>query len=37
MQRWLLSFLVGLMVAVILHYMIYRMMLPIEPFIYQAF
>lgn len=28
---------IGLAVAVVLHYMLYRMTLPIKPFIYQAF
>jgi hypothetical protein len=27
----------GLGVAVLVHYMLYRMTLPIKPFIYQAF
>jgi hypothetical protein len=35
--RQALWFLVGLMLAVTLHYMLYRMTLPIKPFIYQAF
>jgi hypothetical protein len=30
-------FLAGLVVAVTLHYMLYRMSLPIKPFIYMAF
>jgi hypothetical protein len=29
--------LAGLAVAVTFHYMLYRMMLPVKPFIYQAF
>ena len=29
--------LIGLMLAVVVHYMLYRMTLPIQPFIYQAF
>ena len=30
-------FLAGIAVAVTLHYMLYRMTLPVKPFIYQAF
>ena len=30
-------FVLGLAVAVIFHYMLYRMTLPVTPFIYQAF
>lgn len=30
-------FTLGLAVALVLHYMLYRMTLPIKPFIYQAF
>jgi hypothetical protein len=29
--------LLGLTTALVLHYMLYRMTLPIKPFIYQAF
>jgi hypothetical protein len=29
--------LVGLLVALVVHYMLYRMTLPIQPFIYLAF
>jgi hypothetical protein len=28
---------IGLLIAVVMHYMLYRMTLPIQPFIYQAF
>jgi len=35
--RWLLSFLVGCVVGVVLHYTLYRMSLPLEPFVYVAF
>jgi hypothetical protein len=35
--RWLLSFLVGCLVGVLFHYVLYRMSLPLEPFIYMAF
>ena len=35
--RWLLSVVVGMLVGIILHYTLYRMGLPVEPFIYLAF
>jgi hypothetical protein len=35
--RWLGSFLLGCAVGVALHYALYRMSLPVEPFIYMAF
>lgn len=35
--RWLLSVGVGMVVGIILHYTLYRMGLPVEPFIYLAF
>ena len=35
--RWAVSFLLGCAVGVLLHYVLYRMSLPIEPFIYMAF
>ena len=35
--RWMLSLLVGMVVGIILHYTLYRMGLPVEPFIYLAF
>jgi hypothetical protein len=31
------SFLLGVLVGALLHYTLYRMSLPIEPFIYMAF
>ena len=36
-QRPLFRFLLGLIVGVFLHYMLYRIFLPAEPFIYVAF
>ena len=35
--RWLASFALGCLVGVVLHYALYRMALPVEPFIYMAF
>jgi hypothetical protein len=35
--RLLLWSTIGLVTGVALHYMLYRMTLPIQPFIYQAF
>ena len=35
--RILASLLLGIAVGVLLHYVLYRMGLPIEPFIYMAF
>jgi hypothetical protein len=35
--RWLISLLLGAAAGVIFHYALYRMTLPIEPFIYVAF
>jgi hypothetical protein len=35
--RRFLSFLIGCAIGVVLHYTIYRMSLPIEPFIYVGF
>jgi hypothetical protein len=35
--RWLLSFALGCLVGAVLHYALYRMGLPVEPFIYMAF
>jgi hypothetical protein len=35
--RHVFSFLLGLVIAVILHYALFRMTLPVEPFIYMAF
>ena len=37
LQRMIVSLLCGLLVAVVLHYYLYRVGLPLEPFIYQAF
>jgi len=35
--RWILSAIAGILTAVILHYMLYRIGLPLKPFIYVAF
>jgi hypothetical protein len=35
--RQLVSFVVGCAIGVLFHYALYRMGLPIEPFIYMAF
>jgi hypothetical protein len=35
--RWLVSFLIGSLLGVLVHYALYRIGLPIEPFIYVAF
>lgn len=35
--KTILSLLCGALVAVVLHYYLYRVGLPLEPFIYQAF
>jgi len=35
--RVVVSFLLGCAVGVLLHYTLYRMGLPVEPFIYMAF
>jgi hypothetical protein len=35
--RWSGSFLLGCLVGAVLHYALYRMALPVEPFIYMAF
>jgi xanthosine utilization system XapX-like protein len=37
MKATLLSFGAGLLVAVIFHFMLYRISLPLKPFIYVAF
>ena len=37
LARFMCWCLIGLGTAVALHYMLYRMTLPIKPFIYQAF
>ena len=35
--RWSASFALGCVVGTVLHYALYRMGLPIQPFIYMAF
>jgi len=35
--RVLCSFLIGCLVGLVLHYALYRISLPIQPFIYSAF
>jgi hypothetical protein len=35
--KWLVSFLLGCAAGVIFHYALYRISLPMEPFIYLAF
>jgi hypothetical protein len=35
--RWLLSFGIGCLIGLLLHYTLYRMGLPLEPFIYLGF
>ena len=35
--KWAFSFLLGCAAGVIVHYALYRMSLPLEPFIYAAF
>jgi xanthosine utilization system XapX-like protein len=35
--RWLVSLVAGMVVGIILHYTLYRIGLPVEPFIYLAF
>ncbi len=35
--RTIASFTAGLLVAVVLHYWVYRIGIPVVPFIYQAF
>jgi hypothetical protein len=35
--RWVFSFVLGCAIGIIFHYALYRMSLPIEPFIYMAF
>jgi hypothetical protein len=37
LPRWILSAVLGLGVGVMLHFALYRIGLPIQPFIYQAF
>ncbi len=35
--RWAISFVLGAAVGIVLHYALYRMSLPVKPFIYLAF
>jgi hypothetical protein len=35
--RWLLSFAIGCALGILVHYVLYRMTLPVQPFIYTAF
>ena len=35
--RWFFAFMLGCLVGVLCHYALYRMSLPVEPFIYMAF
>jgi hypothetical protein len=35
--RWVVSFGIGAVLGVLAHYVLYRMTLPVEPFIYTAF
>jgi hypothetical protein len=35
--RWLVSFFLGCLIGLLLHYTLYRMGLPLEPFIYLGF
>jgi hypothetical protein len=35
--QWVLSCLAGVLTAVVLHYMLYRIGLPLKPFIYVVF
>ena len=35
--RWLWSFVLGCALGVLCHYILYRISLPVEPFIYTAF
>ena len=37
LMKWLFSFLLGCLIGAVLHYALYRISLPIEPFIYMAF
>ena len=34
---WFVRFVVGILAGIMLHYTLYRMNMPIKPFIYQAF
>lgn len=35
--RFVLSLTIGLVIGVVIHHALYRMALPVEPFIYMAF
>ena len=35
--RWCVSFVLGCLIGVLFHYALYRMSLPVQPFIYMAF
>ncbi len=35
--RWTLSIVLGIVVGVVIHYSLYRIGLPVQPFIYMAF
>jgi len=35
--RYLVSFLLGCLIGILFHYILYRMSLPVEPFIYMTF
>jgi hypothetical protein len=37
MVRFLVSFLLGCLIGLLFHYVLYRMSLPVEPFIYMTF
>lgn len=37
MVRRIVSFLIGCIIGILFHYALYRMGLPLEPFIYMAF
>ena len=37
MRRTALSFIVGFAAGVFFHYLLYRLSLPVEPFVYMAF
>jgi hypothetical protein len=34
---WTISLLAGIVVAIVLHFMLYRMSIPLKPFIYVVF
>jgi hypothetical protein len=35
--RWIASFLIGCVLGALFHYTLYRMSLPVQPFIYMSF